>query len=155
MIEVYTAKVPDSPPASFLPAPDKLMAGHGETRGLPEDKYLAAWKQAASGEAVKRAQDTVMRDRSYVPAMQAADRYGLKAALARAAPYDSLVQLAGFFNVRVDALQRPTGADALFGLSQTTDRVEALRRLAAARDGPRYDHLGRDLLSKQAPDPRS
>ncbi|MEU8927685.1 chitosanase [Kitasatospora sp. NPDC048545] len=93
VVRAYTAASPDNPLARFVPELERLAAsGSGETGGLPEDEYVAAWKQAAGDPVFRRVQDDQVDQRYFTPAMDQADRLGLTTALARAELYDASIQ---------------------------------------------------------------
>ncbi|MEV7773619.1 chitosanase [Kitasatospora sp. NPDC086791] len=93
VVRAYTTVSPDNPLARFVPELERLAAsGSGETGGLPEDEYIAAWKQAAEDPAFRRVQDDQVDQRYFTPAMDQADRLGLTTALARAELYDASIQ---------------------------------------------------------------
>ena len=93
VVQAYTAQVPDNPLAAFIPELQRLAAaGSGDTSGLPEAGYIAAWKQAAADPAFTQVQDDQVAARYFNPAMADADRLGLTTALARAELYDASIQ---------------------------------------------------------------
>jgi chitosanase len=64
----------------------------GDTDQLPEEEFVSVWKQAAKDPLFKKAQDATVDDLYYSPAMEIADRLGLKTVLARVALYDTAIQ---------------------------------------------------------------
>ncbi len=93
VIQAYTDQVPGNPLARFLPELNRLAAAaSGDTSGLPEADYIAAWKQAAQDPAFRQVQDDQVDARYFNPAMQDADQLGLQTALARAELYDASIQ---------------------------------------------------------------
>ncbi|MFJ8473463.1 chitosanase [Kitasatospora sp. NPDC094011] len=93
VVRAYTAVSPDNPLARFVPELERLAAsGSGDTSGLPEADYIAAWKQAAQDPAFRQVQDDQVDQRYFTPAMDQADRLGLGTALARAELYDASIQ---------------------------------------------------------------
>ncbi|MEV7027138.1 chitosanase [Kitasatospora sp. NPDC093558] len=93
VVRAYTAAVPDNPLARFIPELERLAsAGSGDTSGLPEADYIAAWKQAAQDAVFRQVQDDQVDQRYFSPAMSQADRLGLTTALARAELYDASIQ---------------------------------------------------------------
>ncbi|MEE1788453.1 chitosanase [Streptomyces sp. SP17BM10] len=93
VVRAYTAAVPDNPLARFIPELERLAAaGSGDTSGLPEADYIAAWQQAADDPAFRQVQDDQVDQRYFSPAMSQADRLGLTTALARAELYDASIQ---------------------------------------------------------------
>ncbi|MFE6054033.1 chitosanase [Kitasatospora sp. NPDC056446] len=93
VVRAYTAVSPDNPLARFVPELERLAAsGSGDTGGLPESEYIAAWKQSAEDPAFRQVQDDQVDQRYFTPAMDQADRLGLTTALARAELYDASIQ---------------------------------------------------------------
>jgi chitosanase len=93
VVRAYTAVSPDNPLARFIPELERLAAaGSGDTSGLPEGDYIAAWKQAAEDPAFRQVQDDQVDQRYFTPAMNRADQLGLTTALARAELYDASIQ---------------------------------------------------------------
>ncbi|MFJ9774542.1 chitosanase [Kitasatospora sp. NPDC101157] len=93
VVRAYTAVSPDNPLTRFIPELERLAAtGSGDTRGLPEADYIAAWKQAAQDPAFRQVQDDQVDQRYFTPAMNQADQLGLTTALARAELYDASIQ---------------------------------------------------------------
>ncbi|WP_406195489.1 chitosanase [Kitasatospora sp. NBC_01560] len=93
VVRAYTAQVPDNPLARFVPELERLAAaGSGDTGGLPEGEYIAAWKEAAQDRAFRQVQDAQVDQRYFGPAMSQADRAGVSTALARAELYDASIQ---------------------------------------------------------------
>ncbi|MEV7598438.1 chitosanase [Kitasatospora sp. NPDC089797] len=93
VVRAYTAVSPDNPLARFIPELERLAAaGSGDTSGLPEADYIAAWKQAAQDPAFRQVQDDQVDQRYFTPAMDQADQLGLGTALARAELYDASIQ---------------------------------------------------------------
>jgi chitosanase len=114
VIEIYGERVPDNPLGQFVPELERLCAeGSDETSGLPEADYIAAWQAAASDPEFRAAQDQIVDQEYYIPAMQAADDLGLETALARAELYDASLQHG--------AGDDPDGLDAM--IQRTNDRV--------------------------------
>ncbi|WP_194920927.1 chitosanase [Catenulispora rubra] len=173
VIQAYSAVSPGNVLEPFIPELQRLAAaGSGDTAGLPEASYIAAWKQAAADPVFDQVQDDQVNQRYFSPAMADADQLGLTTALARAELYDASIQhgngsgfdalpalisrtnaavgtpaaageaawLNAFFNVRVDDLQNPANSATQVEWSQSVDRVECLRRIAATGnvnlDGP-------------------
>ncbi|MBV6701876.1 chitosanase [Kitasatospora aureofaciens] len=93
VVRAYTAVSPDNPLARFIPELERLASsGSGDTSGLPESDYIAAWKQAADDPAFRQVQDDQVDQRYFSPAMSQADQLGLTGALARAELYDASIQ---------------------------------------------------------------
>ncbi|MFI6156428.1 chitosanase [Kitasatospora sp. NPDC051170] len=93
VVRAYTAVSPDNPLARFIPELERLAAsGSGDTSGLPEADYIAAWQQAAQDATFRQVQDDQVDQRYFSPAMDQADRLGLTTALARAELYDASIQ---------------------------------------------------------------
>ena len=174
VIQAYDAISPGNVLEPFIPELQRLAAaGSGDTSGLPEADYIAAWKQAATDPVFDQVQDDQVDQRYFNPAMADADQLGLTTALARAELYDASIQhgndsgnydalpalisrtnaavgtpatagesawLDAFFNVRIDDLRNPANSATQAEWSQSTDRVECLRRIAATGnynlDGP-------------------
>ncbi|MGW2377445.1 MULTISPECIES: chitosanase [Kitasatospora] len=93
VVRAYTDVSPDNPLARFIPELERLAAaGSGDTTGLPEADYIAAWQQAAQDPAFRQVQDDQVDQRYFTPAMNQADQLGLTTALARAELYDASIQ---------------------------------------------------------------
>ncbi|MFG3258739.1 chitosanase [Streptomyces sp. NPDC048172] len=93
VVRAYAKEVPGNPLARFAPELERLRKQNsGDTEGLPEERYVAAWKRAAKDEKFREIQDRQIDRRYYGPAMREADRVGLKTPLARAELYDTAVQ---------------------------------------------------------------
>lgn len=133
VIRAYTAQVPGNPLAGFLPELDRLAAaGSGDTSGLPEADYIAAWKQAAQDPTFRQVQDAQVDARYYAPAAQDADQLGLQTALARAELYDASIQHGngGEYDALPALISRTTaqvGAPAQAGEQQWLDAFFTVR----------------------------
>ncbi|MEV5507956.1 chitosanase [Streptomyces orinoci] len=93
VVQAYTDRVPDNPLARFIPELRRLAdTGSGDTSGLPEADYIAAWKAAAADPVFRQVQDAQVDARYFNPAMRDADQLGLNTALARAELYDASIQ---------------------------------------------------------------
>ncbi|MFF7586035.1 chitosanase [Kitasatospora purpeofusca] len=93
VITAYTEQVPDNPLAAFVPELTRLAeAGSGDTGGLPEKDYIAAWQEAAQDPAFRAVQDAQVDQRYFAPAMNQAARAGVTTALGRAELYDASIQ---------------------------------------------------------------
>jgi chitosanase len=93
VIELFTERGGDGGLASFVPELERLCdEGSDDTSGLPEDEFIAAWTVAAADPAFRAAQDDVVDDEYFLPAMAVADELGLETALARAQLYDTALQ---------------------------------------------------------------
>ncbi len=93
VIRAYTDEVPDNPLAAFIPELENLAeSGSGDTGGLPEKDYIAAWKKAAQDPAFRAVQDAQVDQRYFTPAMNQAARAGVTTALGRAELYDASIQ---------------------------------------------------------------
>jgi chitosanase len=169
VIQAYTEKVPDNPLASFVPELKRLKEDNsGDTEGLPEGKYIAAWKKASEDADFREIQDQQVDKRYYGPAMREAD-------LARAELYDTAVQhgtgsdadslhalvtrttekvgtvgeagekewLGAFLTTRAKDLTSPANTATADEWKRSVDRVEAVRRLARSGD---YDLDGSHQL---------
>lgn len=91
VVQLYTDRSPDNPLAAYLSELKRLAdAGSDDISGL--DGFIDAWVQAAQDPAFRTAQDDVVDELYYRPAMQHADDLGLQTALARAALYDAIIQ---------------------------------------------------------------
>lgn len=76
-----------------MPELDRLCdEGSDDTSGLPEDAFVTAWQEAADDPAFRDAQDAVVDQEYFLPAMQVADELPLETALARAQLYDTALQ---------------------------------------------------------------
>ncbi|MFJ2863372.1 chitosanase [Kitasatospora sp. NPDC087314] len=93
VVRAYTDVAPGNPLARFIPELERLAAAaSGDTSGLPEADYIAAWKQAAEDATFRQVQDDQVEQRYFNPAMSQADQLGLTTALARAELYDASIQ---------------------------------------------------------------
>jgi chitosanase len=93
VINIYSDRVGDNVLTPFVPELERLCdAESDDTSALPEADYVRAWSQAASDPEFKAAQDELVDDWYYIPAMEAADEIGLATALARAELYDTSIQ---------------------------------------------------------------
>jgi chitosanase len=93
VIRHYDEDEPDNGLTGFLPELDRLCEdGSDDTSGLPADAYVAAWADAAADPAFRAAQDAVVDDEYFLPAMAIADDLGVEAPLARAQLYDAGIQ---------------------------------------------------------------
>jgi chitosanase len=93
VIEAYGRRVGDNALSGFVPELHRLCDQESDqTSGLPEQDYIDAWKAASRDKAFRDAQDEVVDNDSFLPAMRAADKLGLTTALARAQLYDAAVQ---------------------------------------------------------------
>src|SRR5262245_37787476 len=114
VIDIYSNRVGDNVLTPFVAELDRLCAAESdETSGLPEIDYVRAWSRAAADPEFTAAQDEVVDESYYVPAMEAADDVGLETALARAELYDTSI------------MQGPgDDPDGLFALiERTNDRI--------------------------------
>lgn len=93
VIQAYDAVAPGNVLEPFIPELQRLAAaGSGDTSGLPEASYIAAWQQAAADPAFQQVQDDQVDQRYFNPAAADADQLGLTTALARAELYDASIQ---------------------------------------------------------------
>jgi chitosanase len=93
VIELYTERTGDNGLAGFVPELERLCdEGSDDTSGLPEDAYVTAWQEAAADHAFRQAQDDVVDQEYFLPAMEIADELQLETALARAQLYDTALQ---------------------------------------------------------------
>ena len=114
VVDIYSDRVGDNVLTPFLPELERLCADEsGDTSALPEAEYVRAWSQAAADPEFTAAQDELVDDWYYIPAMEAADEIGLESALARAELYDTSIQHG--------AGDDPDGLDAL--IERTNERV--------------------------------
>lgn len=91
VIELYTRNVPSNNLAKYIPRLRQLAQSEsGDVTGL--EGFDVAWRNAASNAAFRAAQDSVVDEVYFVPAMNRADALGLTTALARAAIYDAIIQ---------------------------------------------------------------
>src|SRR5215207_134134 len=94
VVERYTRIVPDNPLASFLPRLREVAAQESDSteglEGLPD-----AWSQACQDRKQVEAQDLLVDEYYYVPALNKARRVGLKLPLSIAALYDAEIQHGG------------------------------------------------------------
>ncbi|HEY9721361.1 MAG TPA: chitosanase [Oscillatoriaceae cyanobacterium] len=96
VIQKYTAQVPNNPLARYLPRLNAINAAkHGKGSLVGLEGLQAAWHQAANDPKFRAAQDAVVDEQYYQPAMQTADQQGLKTPLARAVMYDTIIQHGG------------------------------------------------------------
>lgn len=91
VVVLYTNKKPSNPLAPFLARLAQLKNNEDpSTNAL--GGFVAAWKQSANDPLFRQAQDKIMDEVYYRPAMQVADRLGLTTPLARAIIFDTIVQ---------------------------------------------------------------
>jgi chitosanase len=91
VVERYTAAVPDNPLAGYLPRLGQLAKREsGATSGLRG--FVKAWRVLVDDPALRQAQDSVIDEYYYDPAMRYADDLGVELALSRAVLYDTAVQ---------------------------------------------------------------
>jgi chitosanase len=91
VVKLYTQKVSNNPLAKYLDTLKKLADGGSDsTSGLKG--FVDTWKNAAKDTLFKQAQDQVVDDTYYNPAMRKAQDLGLKTALAKAFLYDTIIQ---------------------------------------------------------------
>lgn len=94
VIERYTKQVPTNPLATYLPRLKQLADDEDEdTSQLPG--FVDAWRLAALDSRFRSAQDAVIDELYYVPAMQVANQLGISSALGRAILYDTIIQHGG------------------------------------------------------------
>ena len=93
VVRIYVAEVDDTPLTAFIPELEHLCDDTSDdTEQLPEAAFMQAWRTAANDARFRAAQDKIVDREYYVPAMEAADRLGLRSALARAELYDTAIQ---------------------------------------------------------------
>lgn len=93
VIELYTERIGDNDLARFVPELERLCdEGSDDTSGLPEDDFMTAWQDAAADPAFRDAQDEVVDQEYFLPAMEIADDLELQTTLARAQLYDTALQ---------------------------------------------------------------
>jgi chitosanase len=93
VIKVYNASVAKNVFSSFMNELVRLCKAHSaDTETLDETAFIEAWKTAARDPLFRDAQDRVLDRFYFVPAMEAADRLGLRSVLTRAALYDAAIQ---------------------------------------------------------------
>jgi chitosanase len=93
VIKVYTTIVRKNVFAPFMTELVRLCKEHSaDTDALDEAAFIESWQIAAKDLLFRQAQDAVLDRFYFVPAMEAADKLGLKSALARAALYDAAIQ---------------------------------------------------------------
>lgn len=96
VIQRFTKQVSNNPLVKYIPELKRLDS-------LPEDSskradvshlqgFPQAWKSLANNKLFRAAQDSVVDDWYYSPAMSRADQVGLKTALGRAIFYDTIIQ---------------------------------------------------------------
>jgi chitosanase len=91
VVRRYVAERPDSPLAAYLPALDRLAAEHrADTAGLAG--FADAWHRAASDPTLRAAQDAVVDEDDYQPAVRLAAEVGARLPLTLAVLYDTAVQ---------------------------------------------------------------
>ncbi len=93
VVRIYVAEVDDTPLTAFIPELEHLCDDTSDdTEQLPEAAFMQAWRTAANDARFRDAQDRIVDREYYVPAMEAADKLGLRSALARAELYDTAIQ---------------------------------------------------------------
>jgi chitosanase len=91
VVRAYTEAKPDNRLAPFLPTLQQLVATTSDdTSGLPG--FPAEWRAAAADPAFRAAQDKVVDQNSFVPAMAHAETLGMTSALGRAILFDTVFQ---------------------------------------------------------------
>ena len=81
VIQGYTADEPDDALARFVPELERLCdEGSDDTSGLPAEDYIAAWESAAEDPVFRAAQDHVVDEEYFLPAMAIADDLDLSTA---------------------------------------------------------------------------
>jgi chitosanase len=91
LVEAYTAEVPDSPLARYLPRLRELAdGGDAATGGL--DGFAGDWKAAAADPRFRAQQDALADRLDFSPALREARRLGLRTPLGVAVLYDTAVQ---------------------------------------------------------------
>ncbi|MGI5240566.1 chitosanase [Dactylosporangium sp. CA-139066] len=91
VVAAYTADVPGSPLARYLPRLRELAdGGSADTGGL--DGFAADWKAAAADPRFRAQQDALAGRLTLDPALQAARKLGIRTPLGVAVLYDTAVQ---------------------------------------------------------------
>lgn len=96
VVKVYNTAAKNPEKSVFVPFMSELVhlckEHSGDTDTLDETAFIKAWRTAAKDPLFHQAQDRVLDRFYFLPAMEAADRLGLKSALARATLYDAAIQ---------------------------------------------------------------
>lgn len=91
VVREYTSKVPKNPLAKYLPKLDELAKKWSpETKELPD--FEKAWTEASKDQKFREAQDAVTNKLYLNPALQLADKYGLKKTFSKVALYEAIIQ---------------------------------------------------------------
>jgi chitosanase len=94
VIRRYTERVPNNPLAKYLSRVKELRdAESGDVSGL--EGYPQAWAQAAEDPIFQEIQDEIVDEVYYQPAMEEADRLGVKSAIGRTIFFDTIIQHGG------------------------------------------------------------
>ncbi len=91
VVRAYTAAKPDNPLARYLAELQRLVAAASDdTTGLPG--FPDAWRTAAADPAFRTAQDAIVDQNSFLPAMKHAMALHVTSALGRAILFDTVFQ---------------------------------------------------------------
>jgi chitosanase len=91
VVRRYVAAVPSSPLAAYLPELDRLAASaSSNVSGL--GGFVAAWQSVAGQQAMRDAQDQIVDDLYFRPAMSRAAQAGIQLPLALMSIYDTNIQ---------------------------------------------------------------
>ncbi len=91
VVQRYVSLNPQSPLAKYLPVLTKLaQQSSDQTSDLAG--FTSAWKKAVQDPAFRAVQDQLTNELYFNPAMQKADRIGLKTALGRTILFDAIIQ---------------------------------------------------------------
>ncbi len=112
----------------------RLCDEHSEaTDSLPESKYIERWKQAAADPLFRAAQDEIVNELYYIPAMKRSDALGLRTPLARTELFDAAIQHG---NGNDD-----DGLPALIGRAQTASIAADSNSMSGGRVRPGYEKV--------------
>lgn len=91
VIQQYSQQVPDNPLAKFLPELKRLYQQESDdTSGL--SGYKRIWKSLGNDKVFRAAQDHVIYEIYYCPAMKYAKKAGITTALGKAIFFDTIIQ---------------------------------------------------------------
>ncbi len=91
VVDRYTAQVPGNVLAKYLGIL-KTLANNGDDDISGLEGFVADWQSCANDPYMRMAQDSVVSDLNYIPAMQLADQLGVRFPLTLAALYEAVIQ---------------------------------------------------------------
>lgn len=91
VIKLYTSYEPTNPLKDYIPRLEQLAsAGSDDTTGL--DGFRAAWILITNSPLLQKAQDSIVNELYYLPAVEYAEDLGIHSPLALLCIYDAIVQ---------------------------------------------------------------